>query len=183
MSLFLAPIHQIMYDKIHYTDDLATALAKRDSATARALEENFPSIEKEPLEAVIDTENIHGWLAERVVLAEKRLAFASCSLAKKDRAGLMDAVKDFGRREAFSGSAEEAFSLYDRRFLNGMPCDRIHMPEESEEGFAWRITRDVHGAYYDEAGLYDTLIAAWWEGLLEKSELNYTRNGNLCTVK
>ena len=48
MSLFLAPIHQIMYDKIHYTDDLATALAKRDSATARALEENFPSIEKSP---------------------------------------------------------------------------------------------------------------------------------------
>ena len=57
------------------------------------------------------------------------------------------------------------------------------MPEEAEEGVAWRITRDVHGEYYDEAGPYDALIAAWWEGLLEESELNYTRNGNLCTVK
>lgn len=183
MSLFLAPIHQVMYDKIHYTDDLATALAEKDPSTARALEENFPSIEKEPLEAVIDKGNIHGWLAERVVLAEKRLAFAACALAKKDRVGLFEAVKDFGRKEAFSGSAEEAFFLYDSRFLNGMPCDRIHMPEDAEEGFAWRITRDVHGEYYDEADLYDALIAAWWEGLLKKSELNYFRDGNLCTVK
>lgn len=48
MSLFLAPIHQVMYDKIHYTDDLATALAEKDPSTARALGEISPPSKKSP---------------------------------------------------------------------------------------------------------------------------------------
>lgn len=178
MSLFLAPIHQVMYDKIHYTDDLAAALAEKDPSTARALEENFPSIEKEPLEAVIDKGNIHGWLAERVALAEKRLAFAATSMAKDDEEKLLSIVKQSAEKLHFQGTAEEAFQTYDSFFLNGMPCDRVHMPVNCDEGFAWQVTQNVHAPYYDDPALYDRLMEAWWEGFLANTDLRYEIEGD-----
>lgn len=175
MSLFLAPIHQIMYDKIHYADALARAIAEKDEAIAASLEEQFPAIEREALEEVIDTSNIHGWLAERVELAERRLAFAATQLAKKDKNALLATLREMGVDENFTGDAEDAYRLYDGHFLNGMPCDRVHLPVPAEEGFMWRVTQDVHGGYYDDPALYGEMIDAWWEGLLEKTPLRYER--------
>ena len=179
MSLFLAPIHNIMYDKIHSTDSLAKAIAKEDDAIRRALEEKFPSIEDAPLEDVIDTSNIHGWLAERVVLAEKRLAFTATAMAAKDEEKLLAVVKQAAEALGFQGNAGEAFTAYDCFFLNGMPCDRVHMPVNCDEGFAWQVTQNVHAPYYDDPALYERIIDSWWEGLLANTNLHYERQGDL----
>lgn len=179
MSLFLAPIHQLMYDKIHSTDDLTMAIAREDEAIENALAENFPSIENGPLEEVIDTSNIHGWLAERVALAEERLAFAATAMAKKDEEKLLATIKQSAKDLHFQGTAEEAFQTYDSFFLNGMPCDRVHMPANCDEGFAWQVTQNVHAPYYEDPALYDRLIDSWWEGLLENTELHYKHQGDL----
>ena len=178
MSLFLAPIHQLMYDKIHSTDSLASSIAKEDEAIEKALAEKFPAIENGPLEEVIDTSNIHGWLAERVALAEERLAFAATSMAKKDEEKLLAIVKQSAEKLHFQGTAEEAFQTYDSFFLNGMPCDRVHMPVDSDEGFAWQVTQNVHAPYYDDPALYDRLMEAWWEGFLANTDLRYEIEGD-----
>ena len=179
MSLFLAPIHQLMYDKIHSTDDLATAIAREDEAIEKALKDKFPSIENAALENVIDTTNIHGWLAERVALAEERLAFAATAMAKDDEEKLLSIVKQSAEKLHFQGTAEEAFQTYDSFFLNGMPCDRVHMPLNYDEGFAWQVTQNVHAPYYEDPALYERLIDSWWEGLLENTELHYEHKGDL----
>lgn len=178
MSLFLAPIHQLMYDKIHSTDSLASSIAKEDDAIEKALAENFVSIEDAPLEEVIDTSNIHGWLAERVALAEERLAFAATAMAKKDEEKLLSIVKQSAEKLYFQGTAEEAFQTYDSFFLNGMPCDRVHMPVDSDEGFAWQVTLNVHAPYYEDPALYDRLMEAWWEGFLASTDLRYEIEGD-----
>lgn len=179
MSLFLAPIHQLMYDKIHSTDDLATAIAREDEAIEKALKDKFPSIENAALENVIDTTNIHGRLAERVALAEERLAFAATAMAKDDEEKLLSIVKQSAEKLHFQGTAEEAFQTYDSFFLNGMPCDRVHMPVNYDEGFAWQVTQNVHAPYYEDPALYERLIDSWWEGLLENTELHYEHKGDL----
>ncbi len=178
MSLFLAPIHQLMYDKIHSTDSLASSIAKEDDTIEKALAEKFPSIEDAPLEDVIDTSNIHGWLAERVALAEERLAFAATAMAKDDEEKLLSIVKQSAEKLHFQGTAEEAFQTYDSFFLNGMPCDRVHMPLNCDEGFAWQVTQNVHAPYYEDPALYERLIDSWWEGLLENTELHYEHKGD-----
>lgn len=178
MSLFLAPIHQLMYDKIHSTDSLASSIAKEDEAIEKALAEKFPSIENGPLEEVIDTSNIHGWLAERVALAEKRLAFAATAMAAKDEEKLLATIKQSAKDMHFQGTAEEAFQTYDSFFLNGMPCDRVHMPVNCDEGFAWQVTQNVHAPYYEDPALYDRLMEAWWEGFLANTDLRYEIEGD-----
>ncbi|MDD7362869.1 MAG: hypothetical protein SPI65_04825 [Peptoniphilus sp.] len=183
MSLFLAPIHQLMYDKIHYTDGIASAIADRDPAIRDSLDAHFSSIESDSLAEVIDTSNIHGWLAERVVLAEERLAHAAGLLAETDEEALLSTLEEIGRSEHFNGDAEEAFRFYDGHFLNGMPCDRVHAPLGGEGGdFSWRITQDVHGGYYDDPALYDRMITAWWRGLLAETPLEYDADGDLRRV-
>lgn len=179
MSLFLAPIHQLMYDKIHSTDSLASSIAKEDDAIEKALAKNFVSIENAPLENVIDTSNIHGWLAERVALAEERLAFAATAMAKDDEEKLLSIVKQSAEKLHFQGTAEEAFQTYDSFFLNGMPCDQVHMPVNCDKGFAWQVTQNVHAPYYEDPELYERLIDSWWEGLLENTELHYEHKGDL----
>lgn len=178
MSLFLAPIHQLMYDKIHSTDSLASSIAKEDEAIEEALGEKFPSIENGPLEEVIDTSNIHGWLAKRVALAEERLAFAATAMAKKDEEKLLATIKQSAEKLHFQGTAEEAFQTYDSFFLNGMPCDRVHMPVDSDEGFAWQVTQNVHAPYYEDPALYERLIDSWWEGFLANTDLRYEIEGD-----
>ena len=179
MSLFLAPIHQLMYDKIHSTDSLASSIAKEDDTIEKALGEKFPSIENGPLEDVIDTSNIHGWLAERVALAEERLAFAATAMAKDDEEKLLSIVKQSAEKLHFQGTAEEAFQTYDSFFLNGMPCDRVHMPLNCDEGSAWQVTQNVHAPYYEDPALYERLIDSWWEGLLKNTNLHYEHKGDL----
>ena len=86
MSLFLGRIHYIMYDKILFQEEVLNNLLDLLEEDKRLeikkdLYENFP-IEKGNLEDLIDSSNIHGWLNERVIRSENRLAKAVSLLLK-----------------------------------------------------------------------------------------------------
>ena len=83
MSAFLGPIHHWLFNKITLFEDLekdtnrSVAAKYGDQALTiqnEAEEKYGACIPELPLENLIDTNNIHGWLQNRISIAEKRQA-------------------------------------------------------------------------------------------------------------
>ena len=115
MSLFLAPIHKMMYHKIHFLDDFASSFATE--ALKQKVNTVFAEVERGELAEVIDHNNIHGWLNEQVVLTEKRFAFIIENLLSSGETleGLCQKASTLGKAQGFKGNAKEAFMA-----LNGL---------------------------------------------------------------
>ena len=77
MSMFLAPIHFMVYGKNQLQEQLIAELATRAAAEgwaeASALDA-YCSREDRRLDASIDVSNIHGWLSKSIADGEHRLA-------------------------------------------------------------------------------------------------------------
>lgn len=192
MSLFLAPIHEMMYKKIHYLESLNRALItlankKGLSQLGKQAEEQFGLLEEGPLKDNIDQSNIHGWLNERVALVENRLAYLSSKLVEnglKDE--VLDCAKAIGASEDFNGTSKEAYIYMTQHFLDGMPCDHVLAPIELEDELTrWKVTKDVHKHFFTfgvDGELYDEIRNAWIEGLLKNTDLIYYQNNNSYTI-
>lgn len=187
MSKFLAPIHQWMYHKVHYLDDLAKAMYKEGGLELEeTLEREVAPVERRPLEEVVDQNNIHGWIQNQVELAEKRLALTSqlLQLEGKDLEFQKEVARKMGEKVGFDGTASEAFGAMSGHFLDGMPCDRVLEQQKMEEDHAvWKVTKDVHGPYWKNPADYWSLRAAWMEGLLKNSKYHYEEKDGVCEVK
>ena len=184
MSLFLAPIHKMMYHKIHFLDDLASNFATEEIKDM--VNKAYPKVERGELAEVIDHNNIHGWLNDQVVLTEKRFAFIIESLLANGEAleTLCQKASDAGKTQGFQGNAKEAFMALNGLFLDGMPCDRVLDPiEVSEEKMVWQITEDVHGNYWQDGSIYYKLRDAWTEGFLTQSSCWYEHQDNKVTIE
>lgn len=184
MSLFLAPIHKQMYQKIHFLDDLTRAVA--EETIIEEADKRLGKVERGELAEVIDHNNIHGWLNEQVILTEKRFAYVVESMlaTKMPREEILEKMREAGKKEGFSGNAKEAFMAINRCFLDGMPCDRVLLPQVMEENLMiWTITKDVHSEFWKDKNLYHKLRDAWTEGLLLESSYFYHRADNEVLVK
>ena len=86
MSLFLGPIHHWLYRKIRLQEELITTLAEREGARSgdSGKYETYVNRELRPLEELIDTDNIHGWLQARIHDAEGRYAALVAAILKED---------------------------------------------------------------------------------------------------
>ena len=164
MSAFLGPIHYWMYNKILLQEDLIEKILKLsveknwDKSIAQLTADRFGEPEKHPLEEIIDTSNIHGWLQEKVSVAEYRLAFLVTKLLKEDSTRLNDIEKtffDFGKENAIpnGSNVEEAFKFITDSLLDGMPCDGVNtLVSESDKEIVWKRNHCVHKSYWDEVG-------------------------------
>lgn len=82
MSLFLGKIHYWLFNKIVWFEDLEEEiinLAKKEGLDVEVLSTEINNrygekLPKLPLEEMIDTSNIHGWLQDKIHSAEYRLA-------------------------------------------------------------------------------------------------------------
>ncbi len=77
MSLFLGPIHYWLYNKIDLQNKIVDNIIEKLNIKDinNYLDNNFGYLENKPLEDMINTENIHGWLQEKVNVVENRLAY------------------------------------------------------------------------------------------------------------
>ena len=73
MSENLGPIHYMMYEKIKFQDDITNYLLENDTSKVDKLNE---PVSREPLESLIDQDNIHGWLDSKIDVVENRLNYA-----------------------------------------------------------------------------------------------------------
>lgn len=179
MSMFLAPIHYMMYEKIHLQDNLATELVKRlgDANMQKLLDNTAPQTEKAELAEVVDQSNIHGWLQNQVNISEVRFAKAVNILLESGVT--IDKIK----KELFYmgsdihvtfGEASEVFSYMNRIFLDGMPCDHINsITDKSEKYITFRRSKNLHEDFFRALGmdgnLYFELRDSYLLGILSES--------------
>lgn len=186
MSAFLGPIHFWLYRKIQLQEELireiATQAKQQSFGAATGDYSCYVSGELRPLDELIDTMNIHGWLQERIHDAESRYAGLVSEILKRDP-GKLEKLRAlafrFGEAHALraDSTAPQAYRGFEDVFLNGMPCDRVNMLKVQEaDAVAWEQTQDLHGAFWTEKGLspdiYYELRTAQMQGMLQQTALH-----------
>lgn len=147
MSKNLGPIHYMMYEKIKFQDKITDYIME---GKTEEIDKDFPKVKTDPLEDLVDQENIHGWLSSRIDMVENRLARA-INLAENPEEKFYDLGKIEGSKEKLD-SFEEVFDKLNLRLLDGMPCDRALRAGMDEEGNLLLITdTNLHQQYENEA--------------------------------
>ena len=180
MSKFLGPIHYIMFNKIKFQEEITENILNiKQDYNINDEVNSIGTLEVGELEDLIDTDNIHGWLQERVELVEKRFALAISLLLKEKeitKEDIVNRIYELGKNENLILELDEAFDMMNSKFLDGMPCDRaIALLERSDNSIKFIINEDFHLKYWINSG-YDNL---YWElrneyikGFLHKSNLS-----------
>lgn len=179
MSKYLGFIHFIMFDKIKFQNEIVNdilELANENGYEDIVKETNsIGIIEDGRLEDIIEGDNIHGWLQQRVELVEEKFAFVVNSLIKKDstmKDKIFNKLYELGKKEEFNSNAHDAFELINSRFLDGMPCDRaIALVEESTNNIKFKVDVDCHSKFWDENNIYWDLRNEYIKGLIDNSNL------------
>lgn len=194
MSAFLGPIHTWLYNKILLQNAMTDAIAAYaeekgwSKGLSEKLDSRYGTLETGNLEDNINTDNIHGWLQERVSLVENRLAYAVTTLLEEDSTHLDEmkqAVKEFGKSHNTSGnlSVKQAYDHLENTLLNGMPCDRVNqLVKEEPDLLAYRQAVEIHQPYWDmihgDVNNYYELREALIQGMFEGSSVQFHHTGN-----
>ncbi|NLK20561.1 MAG: hypothetical protein GX308_00425 [Epulopiscium sp.] len=180
MSAFLGPIHYWLYNKIILFEELESYLL--DTYTKKygnIIEKMFikhcdkydyPIITDEPLEKIIDLDNIHGWLQKKISIAEIRQAafLNEIFITYGDEAiGIALDVyssqgKDIGKKihdNENPSSPQELLKAMNNYILDGMPCDHVNKIITSEEGYLeWNTVSCLHIGYWQSVGADDKIF-------------------------
>lgn len=166
MSAFLGPIHHWLYNKIKVQQDIVNDiillnqnLCVLETDMQSELDNRYGIFDTRPLEEIIDTGNIHGWLQARVSQVEYKLAYIATQLLDKKP----DLVKKLEQLFQHKGeevslsvstnSAPEIFKAISDSLLDGMPCDHANSLLVSDETkVVWKRNICVHRSYWDEVG-------------------------------
>ncbi len=183
MSAFLAPIHFWMYDKIQLQEQLTQYFVKAAEEKGWSLgghqADEFIVNDDRPLDELIDTDDIHGWLENRIGEAEGRYALLIQSLLDNNTdllPQLEKLAREFGAQRAVDAGSDGAqiYQAFNNAFLNGMPCDlAIKVVDKNPESYTWQQVQDSHGKFWTAVGgspeTYYTLRQAILEGMVEKT--------------
>jgi len=201
MSRFLGPIHHWLYNKINLLEDIEKAILRNvaNEAQASALEKDLvntygPYLNHAPLESLIDQDNIHGWLQNKIKIAELRqskLIERIISSAGEDAYDqVAEIYADFGKKhgsEAMGEGAqtpEQIFKNLDNFLLEGMPCDRVNaVTSNTPDQLEWQKDRCVHAPFWNEGGTdvthYYAFRQAFSKAFVEAANPEFTYNFEL----
>lgn len=191
MSAFLGPIHYWLYNKIQLQEDLTTAILEKDRDLSARLDSLCGRVERRPLEEVIDSSNIHGWLQEQIMIAEHRFATAVTTLLANgttDLEALKSIAKAFGSTKPIQAEvAPDAFKALQDMLLDGMPCDHVNqILTQDTEKIEWKQTTDLHSPHWEKIGgdssNYYALRAAFVSGILKESGFVFAQDGANCLL-
>lgn len=146
MSKNLGPIHFMMYDKIKFQDKITSYLLDGDTSEVDKINE---PVSTEPLENLIDQENIHGWLDSKIDVVEKRLNYAlNHSTNTKEK------LYEFGKINAEGKDFSDfngVFTDLNMLLLDGMPCDNGLSAQIDDMGSLYLITnKNLHSKYENQ---------------------------------
>ena len=170
MSLFLGKIHFWLFNKILWFEGLENEIvdvAKSEGLDILNLQKEIEDkygtkLPNKPLDEIIDTSNIHGWLQEKIYSSEGRIAAWTTIIINNKREaktkleeiyinqGIIAAkeVKEEGIR---LDSAENIFNKVNDYILDGMPCDRVNEIINSNENcIEWTRRICVHKEIWDK---------------------------------
>ncbi|ACD23720.1 conserved hypothetical protein [Clostridium botulinum B str. Eklund 17B (NRP)] len=204
MSLFLGKIHFWLFNKILWFEGLENEIidvAKSEGLDILNLQKEIEDkygtkLPNKPLDEIIDTSNIHGWLQERIYSSEGRIAAWTTVIIDNKREaktkleeiyinqGIIAAkeVKEEGIR---LDSAENIFNKVNDYILDGMPCDRVNEIINSNENcIEWTRRICVHKEIWDkESGdveYFYFLRSLWIKAFVNEinNEFDYLEENN-----
>lgn len=171
MSLYLGKIHYWLFNKIVWFEGLEEEivnLAKIEGLDIERLSKDINNkygerLPKLPLEEMIDTSNIHGWLQEKIHAAEGRLATWTCNLLEKENTKVkleslykeqgIKAAKDVKEEGKDLNTAVDIFNSVNDYILDGMPCDRVNeVISQDENKVIWKRRICVHKDIWNSVG-------------------------------
>lgn len=193
MSAFLGPIHNWLFRKIKFQEELVQYILEFVNRKGyqvpllSQLDQKYGVLYTGELADIIDESNIHGWLQERVALVENRLAFLVTMVTDEHPERIIDisdAVYEFGKSHAVENrvSVKEAYGYLDNLLLNGMPCDRVNdITGEDDNSISWVQTVDMHAPYWEmihgNVEYYYTIRESLVIGVLKNSSISYKQTG------
>ena len=146
MSENLGPIHYMMYDKIKFQDQITAYLLDNDTSE---LDKIAKAVSKNPLEELIDQDNIHGWLDSKIDVVEKRLNYA-LGHSDNPKEKIFEFGKKIGHDKNFD-NFNQIFSDLNMYLLDGMPCDNGLSAQVDDNGDLYLITNtNLHAKYENE---------------------------------
>ncbi|HEX2927660.1 MAG TPA: hypothetical protein VHP38_15610 [Ruminiclostridium sp.] len=195
MSLFLGKIHFWLYNKIIWYEKIEMDMIEwaqgKELPVGTWVQDNNerhgPPLGSEPLEQLIDTSNIHGWLQDRIESAELRQAALVTEILNRDSDYKSDLVEIYKRQglaaareyQNAADTPEEIFNSLNDYILEGMPCDRVNeIVSSNADEFTWRSTICLHTPYWQRVegnveNFYD-LREAWIKAFVEELNPGYT---------
>lgn len=185
MSLFLGKIHYWLFNKIQWFEILEEDIievAKEEGIYTYEIRDKInkrygEKLPNKPLEDMIDTGNIHGWLQSKINSAEGRMAAWISEIINNSEKGInkiervyinqgIKAAREVVAEGKSFEKAEELYNLMNDYILDGMPCDRVNeIIDSSEEMIKWTrricVHKDIWNAenidvkyFYDFRGLW-----------------------------
>lgn len=196
MSLFLGPIHYWLYNKIELQNRITENIIKslNIEEIRKDLDEKYGYLDNKPLEDMIDTQNIHGWLQEKVNVVENRLAYVTKYALDKDIKNI-DKIKEiffnFGRDIKIDNKedAQVIFKAIDDNLLDGMPCDRAkNVLDKNQDFISFERRICVHKKYWDniniDINIYYDFVDSFINGILEDTKFIFVKeNDNIFSIK
>ncbi|SFU45595.1 hypothetical protein SAMN04487886_10326 [Clostridium sp. DSM 8431] len=209
MSLFLGKIHYWLFNKIQWFEGLerdVIVLAKNSGLDVDTLTKEInakygePTPNK-PLEDMIDTGNIHGWLQGKIHAAEGRMAAWTNALLSTNNKEVKKALENIYIEQGIKAgkeviaetkldSAEEIYNAVNDYILDGMPCDRVNVIEESNsEIVSFRRSMCVHKEVWEREDVnVDTfygLRKLWVESFIQtiNDEFEYVEENGVMSIR
>lgn len=203
MSAFLGPIHHWLYGKIKLQQKLVEeiiSLAKDKGITdlESRLNSTYGEFDPRPLEEIIDENNIHGWLQDKVSRVEYKLAEAVTQLLMQNSVDINELKNIFCKSGEAVGeklareeglTVPQVYKAISDSLLDGMPCDHaMQLIEQEVDEVVWKRIICVHERYWMEVGgdikNYYELRSSWLEGLARAVGLSFEmRDENTYVLK
>lgn len=195
MSLFLGKIHYWLYNKIIWYEKIELDIIKWAQEAELPIgtwvqdinEKYGPPLGSEPLEKLIDTSNIHGWLQERIESAELRQAAIITQVLNRNvdyMKALTGIYKNQGKAAAedYQGETsvpEDVFNALNDYILEGMPCDRVNEIVSSDDNeFVWKSTICLHAPYWKkvegDVNIFYEFRETWVKAFVEELNHDFT---------
>ncbi|MEA4825842.1 MAG: hypothetical protein VB130_04305 [Clostridium sp.] len=197
MSKFLAPIHTWLFNKIKLYESLETDIINNfNSSDANIkdilddIDKNFQSpLDDRPIEDIIDVTNIHGWLQNRIRVAETRQAYLITKIIDRfDNRGFSIIEECYVNQGKIAGkdasekypvsTPQDLFTALNNYILEGMPCDNANSISRNEEDIVeWRTVADLHKDYWEavdgNSEVFYELRKAWISSFIETANPKY----------
>ncbi|WP_236894586.1 hypothetical protein [Clostridium beijerinckii] len=204
MSLFLGKIHYWLFNKILWFEKLEGEiinLAKEEGLNVEELRKEINEKYGEPtpglpLEEMIDTSNIHGWLQGKIHSAEGRMAAWTTKLVNNNK-GVTTKLEEIYSSQGIKAASEvkekgmeltnagEIFDSINDYILDGMPCDRVNEVIKAEEDMVeWKRRVCVHSDVWNkeegDVNYFYKLRSLWVKEFVNavNSDFEYVEDGN-----
>lgn len=198
MSRFLGPIHHWLFNKIKLHEELEkNILSSLENKYGLEIDQTHniftnqygDFIEDKPLEEVIDTDNIHGWLQNNINIVETRFAdFITTILDKFPGEATRLIEKEYEKQGQECGldakekypvnDAMEIYKALNNYILDGMPCDNANnVTNSNEEKVEWQVTNCLHKKYWEKVNgntdIYHNLRSLWNSNFIENANSSF----------